>query len=319
MIPVYAIGLCCLCGPTVLAFLIPIIMCKQRVPLTSIVMNLITNVCFTFFIYGLYLSSGEETWDFDSPETISIVMAVLIVLSFLLFRFRVLALTCCNEIDSIAYIPSMTKFSIIDFYELMDYLLKLRSRPPMIKLVGHGSNVIPDEDEDPANNAKIYEAGNLVGEKWVNYGSWKDETDPIILKKAYILNIKISIKYSVENTLRLAIEREKASYEEEIKRIDPFSHVDIVYTNPGYTHQLMATTRGAIPSFVDWMHTVGGRRMRDFLMFFGYHSILEAIWVCMIKNQTIKIKKHLNDLIPPDHTPMGLSEYIDYHNIPIVK
>ena len=112
--PVIAICEICFCAPTIIFALIPLLSCHQRVPLTSSLMNLLSNGCWAACVYGLYEMTHEDQFDFDKAEIISICTFVAAILVYLLFKFRLLTISFCSEHDSIGYVQSMVKNSFFD-------------------------------------------------------------------------------------------------------------------------------------------------------------------------------------------------------------
>lgn len=264
--------------------------------------------------------TNEKEWDFDDAETITIVCAVLIVVVFLIFRFRIINFACFSENDSIAYVPSMAAFSICDTYDLQDIILRLRSTPPIISLVAKGSHISEfDDPEDPERGKFTQEVTSFVEERDVQYENWRDATEPIVFPKAYLLDLIVNIQYDLSPEVEDLITAERIQYIEDTNNRDKNVDITMSITSPGYNQHFITTTRGSLPGFVSWMGSMGGARLRDILMFFGYHSVLEAIWMCMIRKHEILIRKQISMEKNEDWTPLGMSEFFDYHNIPFIK
>lgn len=312
--PVIAICEICLCSPTIIFAILPIITCHRRVPITSTICNLLSNGCWAAFIYGLYSMSKEESFDYDKSEVIWTASLVAAVVIFLLFRFRVLTFSCCSEADSIQYVPSMAKNSFYDLYTLLEAITKLRANPPIILIEGEAAHLI-QIDKNRGNNESI----TWNGETIVPFGSWIDTTEnPIYLKKAYILDIHCSIEYRLTPELESAIQEEKRKFDIENRGRDSILHSKIEIASPGFAPHFYASTRGSVPGYVKFLQSKAGETIRDVLMFFGYHSLLECIWMMMMKKQDLILRKDLSHENIETWTPIWNKCTLDYHNIPIV-
>lgn len=310
--PVLAICEICFCGPTIIFAIIPIISCHQRVPITSTVCNLLSNGCWGACVYGLYAMSTETEFNYNQPEFISTITFIAAIVIFILFRFRFLNLSFCSDLDSIQYIPSMAANSFFDLYTLIDSITNLRANPPLLIIEGE------------TFSSESYEKNQIQSPSWkgetvVPYGSWRDSSDtPLYLKKAYILNIHCFIEYQISQELHDLISNEKSRFDEENSDRDRVYHSRVVYASPGYAPHFYATTRGSVPGYVKFIKSPGGQTFREFMMFIGYHSLLECIWVMMLKEQSIILTKELSVENKQTWTPMGKRCVLDYHNIPTV-
>lgn len=294
--------------------LIPLIACRQRVPLSSTLANLLTNCCFSGMTYGLYLMINETEFDFDKAEVISIGCFVGIVAVFILFYFRLLNFGWCSEKDSIAYVSAHMRNSFFDVYKLLEMLMKLRARPPMIFVRGIASHRA-DEDSDSHGLVVTWSA-----DKPVPYGSWRDITDSIRITKAWMLDITCEIEYEATPELKEAIARERSVMIESNSTRDDRVVADVEFVTPGYARHYFATTRGTTPGFVKFMRSTGGRAVKALLMFLGYHSLLECIWMMMLQRQTIVLRKELShkEVDSEEWAREGELQWLDYHNVPYV-
>ncbi|KAK8889012.1 hypothetical protein M9Y10_033754 [Tritrichomonas musculus] len=312
--PVLAICEICLCLPTIIFALLPIISCHKRVPVTSTICNLLSNALWAAFIYGLYSMSKEDSFDYDKSELIWTLSIIGIVVVFLLFRFRFLTFSFLSETDSIQYVPSMVKNSFYDLYTLLEAITNLRANPPIIIIEGEAAHLV-QVDSNRGNN----ESTSWTGETVVPYGSWIDVTEmPITLKKAYILDVYCSIEYKLTNELETTIQQERQKFENENRVRDSIFHSKVEVASPGFAPHFYASTRGSIPGYVKFLKSKGGETFREFLMFIGYHSLLECIWMMMLKKQNLVLKKNLSHENIEEWTPMWNKCPLDYHNIPTV-
>lgn len=285
--------------------------------MTSVIANLLTNCCFAGFSYGIYIMANEESYDFDKPEVLTLCAFIGIVLIFVIFHFRFLHFAWWSEKDSIAYIPSLAANTYVDQYTLLEMLMKLRSRPPMIFLRSQGiENICSERGEDDRTNV-VWER------EWeMDYGSWRDCSDTIFIDRAGLLDITCEIDYVGSLELENSFEQERI----EILRNNTATagnecevRTEIEYTTPGYAKHYFATTHGDFPRFIKFMRSAGGHRFRLFMMFIGYHSILEAVWMMMFSRQTIVLRKQISHNPPATGwTGRGETELLDYHNAPSV-
>ncbi|OHT07065.1 hypothetical protein TRFO_05259 [Tritrichomonas foetus] len=313
--PVIAICEICFCAPTIICALIPLVSCHQRVPFTSTFCNLLSNACWAACVYGLFEMSKEEQFDFDRYELISIVTFVAAIVVFLLFRFKLLNLACFSERDSIEYVPSMVKNSYYDMYTLLESITRLRSYPPLIFINAEASHLVKVDNSH----------GNTEDVTWNNetlipFGSWRDTTEmPIFLTKSFLLDVHCSIEYKLSRELEDMINDEKHKFEEENRNRDSIIHTKVELDTPGYSPHFYASTRGAIPGYLKFLKSKGGLSFREFLMFLGYHSILECIWMMMMKHHDLVLRKELSHENVESWTPMGETCRLDYHNVPHIE
>ena len=310
--PVLAIMFICYCAPTIILMLIPLIACRQRIPLTSTIANLLTNCCFSGLTYGIYMMIHEKEFDFDQAEIISIGCFVGIIAVFLVFFFRLFNFAWCSEKDSIAYVPAHARNSFFDVYTLLEMLMKLRARPPMIFVRGVASHRDEEDSDD--------EVVTWSSETPVPYGSWRDITDSIRITKAWMLDITCEIEYEATAQVRAEIAQKRSEVIDQNVSRDDRVVADVEFVTPGYSRHYLATTRGTTPGFVKFMRSSGGKAFRVFLLLIGYHSLLECIWMMMLQRQTIVFRKEISHEEAADDDWVGEGEvhWLDYHNVPYV-
>jgi hypothetical protein len=282
--------------PTGVFALIPIVICRGHVPNSSLTANLLTNTCMAFLFYGLYSVSREDRSDFQSGEWLAVGMLLAMVAIFLVFEFRVLNVTLFEN-DSIAYVPEQMDRHIFDLYTLSEMLIQFQSHPPLIILRRStpGSAEPPVEEELP-------------------YGSWRDVSAvPIRLPKRWLVDITCTLDYVVPGDLGATITRAEA----DARAASPELEVSTEIVTPGFAGRLFATTRGALPGFVSFMMSDVGHNWRRVLMFIGYHSLLEMIWLIMRSEAEITFGKELS--LATEWEPAGQTALVDYHAWPIVE
>jgi hypothetical protein len=237
--------------------------------------------------------SSETQQDFDEPESLALFSFIGAIAVFLVFSSRLVNFSCCSDRDSIAYVPSLVHRTFFDEYNLLEFIMKLRSRPPIVFLRGGP----PDDFETT-----------------VEYGSWRDTSDvPLTLKKRFLVDLSCEVHYDVADDLRVVIEQEKADARNENRTVSVAVQID----TPGYGPRIFATTRGAVPGYLSFMGSPPGVSLRILLMLVGYHSIMECVLMLMMSKQTIVLKKELS-MATDQWTAMGMDELLDYHSIPTI-
>ena len=199
-------------------------------------------------------------------------------------------------------------------YSLLEAITKLRAYPPIIIINAEASHLV-SLGKDRGNNEEVSWSHEIA----VPYGSWHDITEmPIILRKSFLLDVHCKIDYKLSKELEDVVEEARLKYEQENKDKDSIIHATVELSSPGFAPHYFATTRGAVPGYVKFLKSNGGLIFMEILMFFGYHSLLECIWMMMLNNQELVIKKELSHENKDDWTPMGKLCVLDYHNVPHV-
>jgi hypothetical protein len=283
-------------APTTVFAIIPIIICRGHVPNSSLLANLLTNICMSFLFYALYSVSREDPSSFQSGEWLAIGMLVAIVVIFAVFEFRIVNCTTL-ESDSIGYVSEQIDHHIFDLYSLSEMLVGFQSHPPLIVLRKSepGSADPPIQEELP-------------------YGSWRDTSAvPIRLPKRWLVDITCGLDYVVPEALIAQMRQAEA----EARAASPGLDVTVEIVTPGFGGRFFATTRGALPGFVSFMMSDVGHNWRRFLMFIGYHSLLDMIWLIMRSEAHITFSKELS--LATDWQPPGQTALLDYHAWPVVE
>jgi hypothetical protein len=295
--------------PTVVIFLVPLLSTRAVIPFTSLLANLLTNVCMGFLLFGVHSVAQEGRSAFQSGAWLAVGMLAAVILLYLVFAHRVVDLPLRAERDSIAYVPSLVRHTFFDVYGLSELVIRFVCNPPMVVVRAEAFH---------ADGASGEPAVTFVHEREVEYGSWRDVTAlPIQFPLRALAEFRCRMDYAA---LPPELERRSAGEEAAAAAVarahDAQVRVGHEIATPGFAPRVFATTRGEVPAFVAFMTSDVGARWQRFLLFLGYHSALEAAWLMLFSTEELVFSKELS--LAEEWTPAGEVALVDYQTWPRV-
>jgi hypothetical protein len=293
--------------PTVVILAIPLLFSRTAIPLTSLIANLLSNTVMGVLIFGIYSVTQESRSPFQDGSWLALGMFVTLIVIYVVFHYRIVDLPLRSEKDSIAYVPSLTRHEFFDVYNLSELVMKFLCNPPMIIVKSESFHI------DPRTGERIV---TFLAEKEIEYGSWRDlSVLPVQFPRRYLVEFKLSMEYLAlppELEQRIAGEEAAAAAQPHDAQVQVTREI----MTPGFASRVFATTRGEIPGFIAFMTSNVGEKWRKFLLFIGYHSILEALWLLLFSTEELTFRKELS--ATEDWTPAGEVALMDYHCWPEV-
>jgi hypothetical protein len=260
------------------------------------------------FLYGLHSVTQESKSSFQNGEWLAIGMFGAMIVLYWVFANRYLDLPCSGEIDSIGYVSSLVHHQFYDLYNLSELLMEFRCNPPMVLI----------KVEIPRMEAETgEEVSEVIEETEFEYEGWRDITDvPVQLPRHFLVEFKCFMEYRISATLENRIRNAVNEAEERVRATTPSARARSEVVTPGFAERIFATTRGALPFFISFMTSDIGEQWRKFMLFIGYHSLLEAIWLILFRHEELTFRKELTE--GTECTPYGEVALLDYQTWPIV-
>jgi hypothetical protein len=167
---------------------------------------------------------------------------------------------------------------------------------------------------DPATGEEVTD---LIEETEFEYTTWRDITDlPVQLPQHYLVEFNCEMEYSISAPLDNQIQTAVNEAEQRARAANPSARVKYEVVTPGFAPRIFATTRGALPFFISFMTSDVGEQWHKFLLFIGYHSALEAVWLLLFRHEELTFRKQLCE--NAEWTPYGEVALLDYQTWPVV-